>query len=133
VIIDADGAVQHASSVSPSGRRDISELAALCEGVDEAYDGSLPEIEAPKGLPGPATLYVKSKCGFSRTALLAHANLHLDDAVVVKNVSEDAAALDELLGLTGRDQAPCLIAEGQPLQDSNEIVSYFARCATDLG
>lgn len=132
VIIDADGVVQHASSVSPSGRRDIADLAALCEGVDKAYGKDLPEIAAPKGLPSNATLFVKSKCGFSRSALLAHANLHLDDAVVVRNVSEDAKALDELIGVAGKDQAPCLIVDGKAIQESAEIVSYFTQCATDL-
>lgn len=132
VIIDAGGIVQHASSVSPSGRRDIAELAALCEGVDTAYAGSLPEIAPPQGLPSRATLYVKSQCGFSRAALLAHANLHLSEAVAVKNVSDQAEALDELLGLTGKDQAPCLVLGDQKLQDSSEIVRYFASCATDI-
>jgi len=132
VIIDADGVVRHASSVSPGGRRDISELAGLCEGIDGSYTGSLPEIAPPKGLPADATLYVKSQCGFSRAALLAHANLHLHDAVAVKNVSEQAEALDELLGLTGKDQAPCLVLGDEKLQDSGEIVRYFTRCATDI-
>lgn len=132
VIIDADGVVQHASSVSPGGRRNIAELAALCEQVDQRHSVSLPEIPAPKGLPGDATLYVKSRCGFSRTALLAHANLRLQDAVMVKNVSDEATALDELLGLTGKDQAPCLVVGDQQLQDSAEIVRYFASCATDI-
>jgi hypothetical protein len=132
VIIDADGVVRHASSVSPGGRRDIGELAASCEEVDRAYSRSLPEIAAPKGLPSNATLYVKSKCGFSRTALLAYANLHLRESVAIKNVSEQAEALDELVGVTGGDQAPCLVLEDTRLQDSAEIVRYFAACATDI-
>jgi hypothetical protein len=132
VIVDADGVVQHASSVSPSGRRNIAELAELCEGVDQSYEGSLPEIAPPQGLPVEGTLYVKSKCGFSRAALLAHANLHLRETVAIKNVSEQAEALDELLGLTGKDQAPCLVIGDQKLQDSAEIVRYFASCASDI-
>ena len=132
VIIDADGVVQHSSSVSPSGRRNIGDLAALCEEVDKAHGKRLPEIQAPKGLPRDATLFVKSKCGFSRSALLAHANLHLDDAVIVKNVSDDARALDELIGVAGKDQAPCLVIDGKPIQESGEIVSYFTKCATDI-
>jgi hypothetical protein len=133
VIINADGVVQHASSVTPSGKRNIAELAKLCEDVDAAYSGELPDPRSPTGLEPGATLFVKSKCGFSRTALLAHANLHLADSVAIKNVSEDAEALDELVGVTGKEQAPCLVVGGKAIQDSNEIVKHFTSCATDLG
>ena len=47
VIIDADGIVRHVSSVSPSGKRDIAELAKLCEKVDESFKGSLEPLDHP--------------------------------------------------------------------------------------
>ena len=37
VIIDADGVVRHVSSVGPGGKRDIAELAGLCEQLDQNY------------------------------------------------------------------------------------------------
>lgn len=121
VIIDADGVVRHASSVTPAGSRDIAELAALCEAVNGNHAGTLPAAEAPPGITG-ATLFVKNGCGFSRTALLARTNLHLEAAVQVKNVSDDPAALAELEQLAGKAQAPALALGGSVQLESVEIV-----------
>lgn len=52
VIIAADGIVRHASSVGPAGRRDIAELARLCEEIDRAHQGRLPAIGKPAGVAG---------------------------------------------------------------------------------
>ena len=76
----------------------------------------------PAGLPAGSQLFVKSRCGFSRAALLARDNLHLS-GLTVRNVSEDASAREELNRLTGRDQAPCLVIEGAPQFESADIVS----------
>jgi glutaredoxin len=131
VIIDADGIVRHASSVTPSGSRDIAELAALCEQVDREYAGSLPAAITAPGVSS-ATLYVKSNCGFSRSALLARTNLHLEQQVQVKNVSEDAAALAELEKLTGSRQAPALELEGELVVESQDIVRRLVSAASSL-
>ncbi len=132
VILDAGGTVRHASSVTPAGKRDIDELAALCEEIDRAWSGELPEIPAPSGLDGPATLYVKSPCGFSQKALLARTNLHFEQAVTVRNVSEDPAARDELVARAGCDQAPCLVLGDRVIQESDEIVAHLASRGTDI-
>jgi hypothetical protein len=132
VILDSSGTVRHASSVTPSGRRNIEELAALCEKVDAEHGGGLADIPPPKGLVDDAVLYVKSKCGFSRAVLVVRDNLHLQDRLPLKNVSEDAAARDELVALAGKDQAPCLVAGGKPIQESADIISHLAEAATGL-
>jgi len=131
VIIDADGIVRHASSVTPAGSRDIAELAALCEQVHRDYAGVLPAAEPPPGVSA-ATLFVKSNCGFSRAALLATTNLHLEQQVRVKNVSEDAAALAELEKLTGKQQAPALELDGELVVESKDIVRRLVAAATGL-
>lgn len=129
VIIDADGVVRHASSVTPAGSRDIAALAGLCEEVARAHGGALPALAAPAGVTG-ATLFVKNGCGFSRTALLARTNLHLEQSVQVKNISEDPAALTELTKLTGKEQAPAL-ALGESVQlESAEIVKTLVSRVT---
>ena len=132
VIVDASGVVRHASSVTPSGRRDIAALAALCEEMDGRHDGKLAEIPAPAGLPADAVLYVKGRCGFSRATLVVRDNLHLQDRLTVKNVTNDAAANSELAALAGKDQAPCLVTGGKPLHESADIISYMVRASTDL-
>ena len=132
VIIDAGGVVRHASSVTPSGSRDIEELAALCEEVDKAYEGKLEQIPSPAGLEQGATLYVKSSCGFSAWTLQARDNLHLQDALPVKNVSEDSSAMAELEKLTGKQQAPCLVGGDKPMLESAEIISHLVSRATSI-
>ena len=125
VIIDASGVVQHASSVTPAGERNIEELAALCEEVDKTYSGTLEAMPEAAGLHGPHTLYVKSRCGFSAWTLQALANLHLVDHVTVKNVTEDAAALAELKAASGAEQAPCLVVGPKAMPESAKIIEYF--------
>ncbi len=128
-MIDSAGIVQHASSVTPAGKRDIAELAALCEEVDAKSGGAAEAFAKPPGLPVASVLYVKSNCGLSRAALLARDNLHLADSLEVKNVSESADAQAELLKTGGKDQAPCLVIEGSALYESQDIIQRLVEFA----
>lgn len=134
VIIDAGGVVRHASSVTPAGSRDMAELLALCEAVDRGYSAELPAPAAPPGVE-KGTLYVKNACGFSRAVLLARDNLHLQEAIAVKNVSEDASALGELERLGEKKQAPALRLDGERevLFESAAIIQRLSLGATGLG
>jgi glutaredoxin len=133
VIIDAGGVVRHISSVTPAGSRDISAIAALCEEVAAAYQGEVAGLPTGPGLPPDATLYVKSNCGFSLRTLNARANLHLQDQVRVVNVTEDPAALSALERLAGKATAPCLVADGQAMHESEDIQRYFVERTTARG
>ena len=132
VIIDKDGIVRYAASVTPAGERDPGELAALCEGIDREFGAGLADIPAPQGVPGGAQLFVKNGCGASRAALAALDNLHLRDAVAVKNVTEDTAAREALTAAAGSDQSPALIQGGEVIQDSAKIVAFLVGRATSL-
>ena len=129
VIVDSDGIVRHASSVTPAGQRDPAELAALCEQIDRDASGATEPFAAPAGLPGDAVLYVKSHCGFSRAALLARDNLHLRQKLPVKNVSESDAARDELVSIAGDDSSPCLVVSGEPTRESVDIIAFMVERA----
>jgi len=133
VIIDSSGVVRHASSVGPPGRRNISDLAALCEGVDSEHGAGLPDFPEPEGIGAVDALFVKSSCGHSRKVMLARENLHLQKQVPMKNVSDDAGARSELEKLTGKDQAPCLVVQGKAMHEADEIVRYLVAGATNLG
>ena len=87
---------------------------------------------SPAGIGGDATLYVKSPCGFSRAALLARSNLHLDKAVSVRNVSQDPDALSELKQRADTEQAPCLLIGGEPMLESDEIIRRLVAAAAPL-
>ncbi len=45
--------------------------------------------------------------------------------VAEKNTSADSQAKDELISLTGRTQVPCLVIDGKPLLESNDIIQWF--------
>jgi len=131
VIIDADGVVQHISSVGPSGSRDIEELARLAEEIDGKYVGDLPAKPAPAGVK-ECTLFVKNKCGYSRAALLALSNLGLGALVKVRNIDEEDDARAELKKLGGKEQAPCLVEGGNALYESADIIKKWVAEATGL-
>ena len=69
---------------------------------------------------------------FSTNALAALSNLHID-SIPVRNVSDDAAALDELMAVAGKGQAPCLVVGGKPHHESEDIITYLANKVTSLG
>ncbi len=123
VIVDKQGVIRYSVSVTPAGVRDISALATECEQIN---GGSTDAGAYGTPLPSGTRLFVKSNCGPSRSALLAIDNLHLADQVAVCNVSDDAAARAELVQLGGKDQAPCLLLDGEPIYESAVIVELLA-------
>ena len=42
-----------------------------------------------------------------------------------KDTSADPAARDELIGLTGKTQVPCLVIDGSPMLESGDIIQWF--------
>ena len=76
-------------------------------------------------------LYIKSACGFSRAAIAAKNNLHLDHVKVV-NVTEDPSAMQQLEALVGKQQAPCLVIDGTPMLESADIVKTLVTTCTGL-
>lgn len=128
IIIDADGKVRYAQSVTPDGVRDVEALLAECEAIDAEYaerSGKLPDDEQPQGLEPNATLYVRDSCMPSRWALYARRNLHLEEDLPIRNVSQDEAAKAELERLGGKAQAPALVIGDRVMYDSAEIAAYL--------
>ena len=107
--------------MTPAGKRDIEELAALSEEVHRDTGTPTQPFADPSGLGSGAVLYVKSHCGFSRAAQLAVDNLHAK-TLTVKNVSDDAQALAELRADSGSETAPCLVIGGEAIPESPVIV-----------
>jgi len=132
VIVDADGIVRHASSVTPSGKRDIDELTTLCEEINEAHENTLESLPDPPGLENDTVLYIRSNCMFSTNAMAALENLKID-SIPVRNVSEDEAALYELVAIADKGQAPCLVVGGRPRHEAADIIAYLAGRVTEIG
>ena len=130
VIVDAGGTVRFAESVGPGGKRDIEALVAACEAIDAAWSPGLPDATPPIGLPEGAALYVKDRCMFSRWALYARTNLHLEASLPVVNVSRDPAALEELVRRGGKGQAPALVTADAVLYESADIAKFLGERAS---
>lgn len=130
IIIDAGGTVRHATTVTPAGRRDMEALVALCEEIDASWPDALPESTAPEGLPQGAALYIKDRCMFSRWALCARANLHLEEVLPVINVSRDPEALAQLTERGGKGQAPALAVGDRIMYESADIAAFLTSCAS---
>jgi len=45
--------------------------------------------------------------------------------VAEKDTSADPQARQELISLTGRTQVPCLVIDGSPMLESNDIIQWF--------
>ncbi len=130
VIVDKQGIVRYSVSVTPSGQRDVEDLVGECKKINgEQGAGKLAEASP---IPGQSILYVKSRCGHSRRALLAIENLHLRDSLKVINVSDDPAGAADLEKLGGKNQAPCLVLGGEPLYESAELIRQLAELAAPL-
>ena len=132
VIIDADGVVRHVSSVTPAGKRDIGELATLCKEINDVHENTLKTFPDPPGLEDDTVLFVRSNCMFSTNAMAALGNLHID-SIPVRNVSEDAAAHDDLVAIAGKGQAPCLVVGGRPRHEAADIITYLADRVSEIG
>jgi hypothetical protein len=130
VIVDAGGTVRFAASATPAGKREVEELVALCEEIDAAWPEVLPAPVAPKGLPEGVVLYIKDRCMFSRWALYARSNLHLEPVLPVVNVSRDPDALAELQRLGGKGQAPALRIGDTIMYESVDIARFLAEHAS---
>ncbi len=132
VFVDAEGIVRHASSVTPGGQRNIEDLATFVEQFDQAYAKTLPPSRPPQGVAKGARLFIKSSCGFSKAAFLALANCRLQEDIEVCNVNDHPEFLEELKGIGGKDQAPCLLVDGQCMYESKDIVKYMVENSTGI-
>jgi hypothetical protein len=131
VIVDADGIVRHASSVTPEGKRDIAELITLCGEINDAHENTLETFPDAPGLESDTTLFIRSNCMFSTNAIAALGNLHID-SIPVRNVSENEAAFYDLVAVAGKGDAPCLVVGGKPHHEVSDIITYLAGRVTEI-
>jgi glutathione S-transferase len=51
----------------------------------------------------------------------------LQDQIAYLEVNETEGAKDRLTQLTGKTQVPCLVADGEPLLESRDIIQWLDR------
>ena len=125
VIIDVDGVVRHASSVGPPGKRNINDLLELAKQIHAGKQ--LPAPSAKGTVAADATLFVRDGCRFCQSTLKALRNLHIEDAVKVRNVQKDPEARKTLDALAGEGaKVPALLQNGRVQHESADIIRTLA-------
>lgn len=125
MIIDTDGIVRHASSVGPSGKRNIDELFALAKEINAGKPFTPPA--RPGKVSPDATLYVREGCRFCQSVRRAINNLHIEKEIAVRDVEKEPAARKELDALAGDGaKVPALVQSGKVQHESADIIRTLA-------
>jgi len=68
-------------------------------------------------------LYYKPSCPYCQKVLK-----YLDESginIAKKNIKDDPSAKEELIEKTGKKQVPCLMIDGKPLFESDDIIKWL--------
>ncbi|MGV3524323.1 MAG: glutaredoxin family protein [Candidatus Sericytochromatia bacterium] len=79
--------------------------------------------------PQSLVLYKFDSCPYCRRVMQHIAQHQLP--VSYRDVRQEPRFREELRQHTGGTQVPCLVADGQPLLESRDIVAYLQRCFPD--
>ena len=82
-----------------------------------------PEMNTTK--PGRLELYFFPDCPYCRKVLGAIDDLGLKDKVVLHDARSDPKEKHALVELTGKSQVPCLVIDGKPMHESEDIKKYL--------
>lgn len=75
--------------------------------------------------PGRLELYFFPDCPYCRKVLGAIDDLGLKDKMVFRDARNDPKEKEALVELTGKTQVPCLVIDGKPMHESEEIKQYL--------
>ncbi len=98
----------------------------MCPETDEKRNASRDGSDRgspPK--PGRLELYFFPDCPFCRKVLGAIDDLGLKDKVAFRDTRNDPREKEALVELTGKTQVPCLIIDGEPMYESEDIKRYL--------
>lgn len=69
------------------------------------------------------TLYYFPSCPYCHVVLDCLSRL--GRAIPMRNIQSETGARDDLLEIGGKGQVPCLVIDGKPLYESNDIVRWL--------
>lgn len=75
--------------------------------------------------PDRLELYFFPDCPYCRKVLGAIDDLGLKDRVVFHDARSDPKEKEALVDLTGKTQVPCLVIDGKPMHESEDIKQYL--------
>jgi glutaredoxin 3 len=68
-------------------------------------------------------LYYFEKCPFCQKVLLFISET--EHNIILKDIRQDKTFKDELIKIVGKNQVPCLIVDGYPMLESDDIIKYL--------
>jgi len=75
--------------------------------------------------PGSLELYFFPDCPYCRKVLGAIEDLGIKDKVVFRDARNEPEEKEALVELTGKTQVPCLVIDGKPMHESEDIKHYL--------
>ncbi len=72
-------------------------------------------------IPG-LTLYYKPTCPYCRKVM---AYMQDQDIEIEMRNTMEPGVVDDLYALNGRSQVPCLVINGEPMLESDDIIAYL--------
>lgn len=70
-----------------------------------------------------AALFYRPTCGYCRKVLAFIEENNF--SVPLKNASETPEIQEELITIAGKTQVPCLVINGKPLHESDDIIKWL--------
>lgn len=78
-------------------------------------------------------LFHRASCPYCKKVRNYLAENDLSEFVTYSDVGEDSEKLEELEELTDDHQVPCLVVDGKPLLESDDIIAWFQEHESELG
>lgn len=69
------------------------------------------------------TLYYFPSCPYCRAVLDCLERMGLE--IPMRDIQKEEGARDDLLEIGGKGQVPCLVIDGQPLYESDDIIRWL--------
>ncbi len=77
--------------------------------------------------PARLELFFFPECPYCRKVIGAIDDLGIREEVVFRDARNDPKEKEALVDLTGRTQVPCLVIDGDPMHESEDIKQYLYR------
>lgn len=72
-------------------------------------------------------LYYFEACPFCQKVLKRIRELGIQDKIELRDTRKESKFLDELKKLNGKTQVPCLVVNGKPMLESDDINSFLSK------
>ena len=101
---------------------------ALSTACIRAIDTPPPDSSKHRGISMQLDLYYFPSCPYCQKVLRFLDSSALKDRVTLHHVHQSPAIMQRLLQLNdGEDQVPCLVIDGKPMLESDDIIAFLKR------